>query len=69
LVIAATGENVEDVCKAVAWLGDEEIAVHDDCYIYSHTLNPKYVAYYFHLCLRPMSKSMSSRSLIASTHS
>src|SRR5690625_4307229 len=27
LVIATTSENAEDVCKAVTWLGEEEIAV------------------------------------------
>src|SRR5262249_46246849 len=47
VVIAATGENVEDVCKAVAWIGDDEIAIHDDCYIYRHELDPKYVSYFF----------------------
>lgn len=47
LVLAATGENVEEVCKAVAWLGAEEVAVHDDCYIFRHSLDPKFVAYFF----------------------
>jgi type I restriction enzyme S subunit len=47
LVIAATGENVKEVCKAVAWLGANEIAVHDDCYIFRHSLDPKFVAYFF----------------------
>lgn len=47
LVVAGTGENVEDIGKAVAWLGDDEVAVHDDCYIFSHSLNPKYMAYFF----------------------
>lgn len=47
LIIAATSENVEDVCKAVAWLGDEEVAVHDDCYIFRHELDPIYAAYLF----------------------
>ena len=37
---------MEDVCKAVAWLGDEEVAIHDDCFAYRHSLNPKFVAYY-----------------------
>ena len=46
-MIAATGENVQDVCKAVAWLGDEEVAVHDDCYIFRHDLDPTYAAYLF----------------------
>jgi type I restriction enzyme S subunit len=45
-VIAAVGETVEDVCKAVAWLGDEDVAVHDDCFIFRHSLNPKFVSYY-----------------------
>ena len=47
LVIATTSENEEDVCKCVAWLGDERCAVSGDAYIYSHSLNPKYVAYFF----------------------
>lgn len=47
LVIATTSENDEDVCKAVAWLGDEEIAVSSDACFYTHNLNPKYVAYFF----------------------
>lgn len=47
LIIAATGENLRDVCKAVAWLGSDEIAIHDDCYIFRHSLDPVYVSYYF----------------------
>jgi type I restriction enzyme S subunit len=47
LVIATTSENDEDVCKAVTWLGEKDIAVSSDACFYSHKLNPKYVAYYF----------------------
>ena len=47
LIIATTSENDEDVCKAVAWLGDEDIAVSSDACFYAHTMNPKYIAYYF----------------------
>lgn len=47
LVIATTSESDEDVCKAVAWLGDEDIAISGDACFYTHTMNPKYVAYYF----------------------
>jgi type I restriction enzyme S subunit len=47
LVIATTSENDEDVCKAVAWLGKESIAISGDAYMYSHSLEPKYVAYFF----------------------
>ncbi|MGZ7038596.1 MAG: restriction endonuclease subunit S [Thermoanaerobaculia bacterium] len=45
VVIAAVGETVEDVGKAVAWLGDGDVAVHDDCFILRHSLNPKFVSY------------------------
>ncbi|MEA3504192.1 MAG: restriction endonuclease subunit S, partial [Bacteroidota bacterium] len=47
LIIATTSETDEDVCKAVAWLGKEEIAVSSDACFYQHNLNPKYVAYFF----------------------
>ena len=40
LIIATTSENDEDVCKAVAWLGDEEIAVSSDACFYTHNLHP-----------------------------
>lgn len=45
LIIATTSENVEDVGKAVAWLGEEEIAISGDSFIYTHSQNPKYIAY------------------------
>ena len=47
LVIATTSENDTDVCKAVAWLGKKDIAVSGDACIYRHSLEPKYVAYFF----------------------
>lgn len=47
LVIATTSENDEDVCKAVAWLGEADVAVSSDACFYTHSLNPKYVAYFF----------------------
>ena len=47
LVIAGVGETVEDVGKAVAWLGDSEVAIHDDCFVFRHSLNPQFVSYYF----------------------
>jgi type I restriction enzyme S subunit len=45
VVIAAVGETVEDVGKAVAWLGDGPVAVHDDCFAFRHAQNPKFIAY------------------------
>ena len=47
LVIATTSENDDDVAKAVAWLGDEDVAVSTDAHIFQHSLNPKYMAYFF----------------------
>ena len=48
IVMAVTSENVEDVCKCVAWLGDEDIAVSGHTAIIHHSQNAKYLAYYFH---------------------
>ncbi|MEM8830051.1 MAG: restriction endonuclease subunit S [Cyanobacteria bacterium P01_G01_bin.19] len=45
VVITDVGETVEDVAKAVAWLGNENIAIHDHCYAFRHSLNPKFVSY------------------------
>ncbi len=48
IIMAVTSENVEDVCKCVAWLGDGEIAVSGHTAIIHHFQNAKYLAYYFH---------------------
>lgn len=47
LVIACTSENVEDVGKAVAWIGKENIVTGGHSVVFKHNLNPKYVAYFF----------------------
>lgn len=47
LVIACTSENVEDVGKAVAWLGTETIVTGGHSVVFRHSLNPKYIAYFF----------------------
>lgn len=47
VVIACTGEDSDDIAKAVAWLGDEPAAVHDDCAVFHHEQNPKYISYLF----------------------
>ena len=48
IVMAVTSENIEDVCKCVVWLGDEDIAVSGHTAIIHHNQDPKYLAYYFH---------------------
>lgn len=46
LVIATTSENIEDVCKTVVWLGEEDIAISGETYIFTHNQNAKFIAYY-----------------------
>jgi type I restriction enzyme S subunit len=43
--ITDLGETVKDVGKAVARLGDEEVAIHDQYYAFRHDMNPKFVSY------------------------
>jgi type I restriction enzyme S subunit len=45
VVMAGVGETVEEVGKAVAWLGDEKVAIHDDSYAFRHSMNPKFISY------------------------
>ncbi|QQW88014.1 restriction endonuclease subunit S [Helicobacter pylori] len=47
ILIATTSENVKDVGKSIAWLGNEEIAFSGDMYSYSTNENPKFIIYYF----------------------
>ena len=47
LVVATTSENDEDVCKAVAWLGEADIVISGDAHVYRHTLDPLFAAYAF----------------------
>ncbi|KFF84617.1 restriction endonuclease subunit S [Pseudomonas syringae] len=45
VVMAGVGETVEDVGKAVAWLGTQRVGIHDDSYAFRHSMNPKYISY------------------------
>lgn len=47
VVIVGAGENDMDIGIAVAWMGNEDVAIHDACYIFKHKINPKYLSYYF----------------------
>ena len=47
LIIACTSENIEDVCKAVAWLGNEDIVTGGHACVFAHNENPKYISYFF----------------------
>lgn len=47
VIMAATSENVEDVCKAVAWLGKEQVAYHDDSFAISFIGSALFLVFYF----------------------
>lgn len=45
IIMTSTSENVEDVCKSVAYLGEDDIAVSSHALILKHNLDPKYLAH------------------------
>ena len=47
VVIATTSEDAECVAKPVAWLGEEEVAVSGDAFIFHHQQNGKFIAHLF----------------------
>ncbi len=51
LIMAVTSENVEDVCKCVAWIGEEAAAVSGHTAIIHHKQNAKFLSYYFQTSL------------------
>ncbi len=46
IVITTTSENIEDVCKCVAWLGKGNVCIGGHSCAFSHNENPKYIAYF-----------------------
>ena len=46
VIIVGAGENDMDIGVGVAWLSEEDVVVHDACYIFKHNINPKYFSYY-----------------------
>ena len=46
VVLTDVGETVNEVGKAVAWLGTHKVAIHDHCYAFRHGMNAKFVSYY-----------------------
>ena len=63
VVITDVGETVEDVGKAVAWLGDGKVAIHDHCYAFRHAMNPKFVSY----CMKTASFIAEKAKYVART--
>jgi len=46
VIFVTAGETIEDIGKAVAWLGEEDVVTHDALYAFRSPLDPKYVAYF-----------------------
>ena len=51
IIMAVTSENIEDVCKCIAWLGDSKVAVSGHAAIIHHSQNPKFLSYYLNSSL------------------
>lgn len=47
VVLATTSEDVEGVAKPFVWLGDEEVAVSGDAFIFHHNQNGKFMGHQF----------------------
>ncbi len=47
VVLATTSEDAEGVAKPFVWLGDEEVAVSGDAFIYHHNQNGKFIGHQF----------------------
>ena len=45
IIMTDTSENVEDICKSVAYLGEEDIAVSNHALIIKHKQNPRFLSY------------------------
>ena len=45
IIMTDTSENVEDICKSVAYLGENDIAVSNHALIIKHHQNPKFLSY------------------------
>ena len=43
IVMAVTSENIEDVCKCVVWLGEEDVAISGHTAIIHHNQDAKYL--------------------------
>src|SRR5690606_32549890 len=46
VIIVAAGETIEDIGNGTAWLGTEDVVIHDACFAFKSTLNPVYVSYF-----------------------
>ncbi|KNE88554.1 hypothetical protein PSTG_18038, partial [Puccinia striiformis f. sp. tritici PST-78] len=67
VVLVSAGETIEDIGRGTAWLGGEDVVIHDACFFYKSSLNPKYVAYFSRteIFRNQIKKSISSGKISA----
>lgn len=46
VIIVAAGETIKDIGQGVAWLGENDVIIHDACFAFSHSLHPNYVSHF-----------------------
>lgn len=46
VVIVSAGETIEDIGNGTAWLGGEDVVIHDACFSFRSPLDAKYVSYF-----------------------
>jgi type I restriction enzyme M protein len=47
IILTTTSENITDVCKSLAWMGEGEISIGGHSCIFKHSLDPIFATYYF----------------------
>lgn len=67
VIIVAAGETIEDIGNGTAWLGKNDVVIHDACFSYKSDLNPKYVSYFLRTKIfkDQIKKSISSGKISA----
>src|SRR5690606_25639983 len=67
VVIVAAGETIEDIGNGTAWLGENDVVIHDACFSYKSDLDPKYVSYFLrtNTFKEQIKKSISSEKISA----
>ena len=47
IILTTTSENIADVCKSLAWMGEGEVSIGGHSCIFRHNLDPIFATYYF----------------------
>ena len=63
VLFAITGENVEDIAKSIAYLGNEKCLAGGDIVVMKHSQNPRYLA---HILNTAMAKEQKSKGKVKS---